>query len=333
MNPEISFYLPIADRPPFDHLPDAVELAKHPRRFLSPALNWTWRTWKQLSESGLACRLVDQLPAEGIVVCAACNLPLFHRPGARQVIVCCVADSPPPFFTQLNVYQCRTQADQARRSGHLPAAAYVPHWPQPGLLPRDPARGDAFENVDYFGAADQLAPTLREAGFVRDVERLGLTLRYHFEFFHDYTATDAVLAARSFGGPVVRHKPASKLVNAWLAGVPAILGAEEGFRELRRTPDDYLEIDSPAECLAALRSLRDDPQRRQRMRSNAAQRRADYSSEALIAQWSQLLQQGAVAVQNQWNRMSASAQAVYFFRQASRRFAQSMRRRMSRLRR
>jgi glycosyltransferase involved in cell wall biosynthesis len=296
-------------------------------------LNWTWRTWKHLSESGFACHLVDQLPAEGIVVCAACNLSLFHRPRPRQVIVCCIADSPPPFFTQLNVYQCRTQADQARLSRRLPASSYVPHWPQPGILARDRARGNAFENVDYFGAADQLAPELRHPDFIRDVKALGLTLRFHFEFYHDYTTTDAVLAARSFGGATVRHKPGSKLVNAWLAGVPAVLGVEEGFRELRHAPEDYLEIDSPDACLAALRTLRDDADLRQRMRLAASQRAASYSSDVFIARWRELLEKDALAVQVQWQRMSAFARQAYFLREAARRFSHSLRRRLGEPRR
>src|SRR5436309_1927650 len=66
-----------------------------------------------------------------------------------------------------------------------------------------------------------------------------------------------VLAVRPEGRST--NKPASKLVNAWLAGVPALLGPEIAYRELRRSELDYCEVSSLAEAQAAVDRLLGDP--------------------------------------------------------------------------
>jgi hypothetical protein len=47
--------------------------------------------------------------------------------------------------------------------------------------------------------------------------------------WHDYSTDDLVLAVRDLTEKDALVKPASKLVNAWIAGVPALLGPEPAF--------------------------------------------------------------------------------------------------------
>ena len=58
----------------------------------------------------------------------------------------------------------------------------------------------------------------------------------------DYRTLDAVIAVRPFEPHLYFAKPASKLINAWRAGVPALVGPEFASREIRRTDDDFLEV-------------------------------------------------------------------------------------------
>src|SRR5690606_40162519 len=48
------------------------------------------------------------------------------------------------------------------------------HWPQPGLEPRDPARGDRLERVAYKGFVANLHPELASGEFARALAARGL---------------------------------------------------------------------------------------------------------------------------------------------------------------
>jgi len=91
--------------------------------------------------------------------------------------------------------------------------------------------------------------------------------------------------------PVGTHtdKPASKLYNAWRAGVPALLGPEPAFRELRCDPLDYFEVRSVPDVLTAIDRLRADPTLYRRMVDHGRARAVEFSPEAVLAQWADLL--------------------------------------------
>jgi hypothetical protein len=92
-------------------------------------------------------------------------------------------------------------------------------------------------------------------------------------------------------------KPGTKLYNAWLAGVPAVLGPEPAFRELRRHELDYLEVTSVEEALAAIDRLRSDPALYRAMVDHGRERARDFSVEAILDRWTDLL----------WERVPALA--------------------------
>lgn len=90
----------------------------------------------------------------------------------------------------------------------------MPHWPQPGLIPRDPARGDRLETIAYFGS-DQYEPQFVKTGAFQDALRqrgVRFVNRFQGEW-HDYQHVDAVLAIRDCPPVVLATKPASKLID------------------------------------------------------------------------------------------------------------------------
>lgn len=129
------------------------------------------------------------------------------------------------------------------RPAHTWPAAFLPSWPEAGLIRRDPARGDAFIKVSYYGLPQRLAPQLRSARFARLLQERGFDFeiidRHHW---NDYSDTDAVLAVRSFAKVSFDKYPPSKLYNSWLAGVPALLGRESAYQAERRNAYDYFEV-------------------------------------------------------------------------------------------
>lgn len=57
--------------------------------------------------------------------------------------------------------------------------------------------------------------------------------------WHDYQHVDAVLAIRDCPPVVLATKPASKLINAWKAGVPALLGPGTGLQGIAYLPAGF----------------------------------------------------------------------------------------------
>jgi hypothetical protein len=141
--------------------------------------------------------------------------------------------------------------------------------------------------------------------------------------WHDFSDLDVVLAVRRFqpeNDPTWADvqgewKPATKLYNAWQAGVPAILGREPGFQAERCTPLDYLEVDSLEQTLAALEQLKQDVTLRQEMVRNGKLRARDTVPEVRVRQWREFLLEVAVPAYWRWRQASPLVQQGFFARQ------------------
>lgn len=124
--------------------------------------------------------------------------------------------------------------------------------------------------------------------------------------WHDYRHADVVLAVRNLTAKDALAKPASKLVNAWLAGVPAILGPEPAYREIRRSDLDYIEVKTAQEALDALARLRSTPGLYQAMVENGRKRGADFTEPATVRRWVDLLDGPVHEAYCAWQRRPAS---------------------------
>jgi hypothetical protein len=102
-----------------------------------------------------------------------------------------------------------------------------------------------------------------------------------------------MLAVRNLTVRDAQVKPASKLLNAWHAGVPAMVGPEPAFHCLRRSEFDYIEVRTPADALAAIDRLLAEPQRYQAMIEQAARRSPEFNEDATAARWMTLLHAAA----------------------------------------
>lgn len=313
------FFLPKQDLPPFKNLPTWKDIGKYPNLFLSPALNWTWRTYYHLLQSGFPCKLVDFLPLEGIIFSASCNLPILFKPNAKQFIISCVADSPPLFFAQCQVFQSASQAALWQSNYIFPHVTFSPHWPQPGLLKRSLERGNSFINLSYFGASNQLDLSLQTRDTINKFKKIGVTLNYNFQNYYDYSNTDCVFAIRKFNQNIVLHKPASKLINSWLAGVPAILGKESAYQELRTSKFDYIEVDSINEMINATIELKNDKLLRDAMFQNSIEKSEEFTIESLTSRWASFLFDEIPALYDSWRSLSWIARSHFYNKQFTKR--------------
>lgn len=182
----------------------------------------------------------------------------------------------------------------------------------PYLVQRSADRGDRFENIAFIGAEKNLDPEFRTDSFKQHIKQLGMRFLIVDDSgkMTDYSEIDAVLAVRK-KGKLITHKPAQKLVNAWRAGVPALLGHEMGYQELHDTDIDYLEINSANDAIKALKRLKEDVEFRELMIQNGLKKGKDYSSEAIEERWCALMRDRIIPAYHGWLAMPKPARILF----------------------
>lgn len=258
--------------------------------------SWVAQTYLRLRAAGHPVELSATLPDRGLVVFHAKHKHALARAarGRREIYFVAIrADNSSPLLADFEVLQSGRFADGRTRF-------WIPFWPQPGLLPRDASRGTTLARVAYMGLIENLHPEFRGEAWRTAVEAMGLEwvvreVRFRRDGelgqidWEDYRALDAVIAVRPRDRHLRYSKPASKLINAWRAGVPALLGPEYAYREIRRSADEFLEVANPTEALAALGRLRDDPGLYARLVAAGRLRAPEFSFAALTERWAELL--------------------------------------------
>lgn len=273
---------------------------------------WIVQPYLRLRARGWNVTLGSDVPSTGVVVYHKEThrevLRRFPR-GGDAVLVACRADFRSADEADFEVVQNGFYQDPSR-------VFFIPFWPQPGLIARDPARGHTVENVAFKGHVGNLLPELRSAEFQQFLSQHGMRLVLDTlgerdtsvpvpAAWHDYSAVDVVLAVRPRGGREHTHKPGTKLYNAWLAGVPAILSNDYAYRELRRSELDYIEVESVEDVRAALLRLREDRALYEAMVANGRDRGRDFSVESITDRWERLLFQTLpplIAERPRWQR-------------------------------
>jgi hypothetical protein len=266
------------------------------RRFLFSGqradLNMIALTYFYLRQAGYGDILLSRRPRPGAINIMHSEHIRLQPPARDCFLVCVQGDYPSRAQAHFHLVQNRRQLG--------PERAVIWLWPQPGLLPRDRARGDAFRNIGYLG---QVAGNLaHDASYWRSlVEPLGLT--FHApppERWHDYRELDAVIAIRRFGSKPFPNKPPSKLVNAWFAGVPFIGGSDSAFEQVGTPGVDYLKTLSEDELVAALRSLANGAVRERLVEAGRLVSRS-FTVPALVAQWVATLRGPVSARYRRWS--------------------------------
>lgn len=259
---------------------------------------WVLQTYLRLRRAGYEVALSAELPREGVVVLLAeaefkhAFTEQFKQPH-RQLFVLSIRADVEGFrtpFVDAEIVQNGKFADGKRM-------LFIPHWPQPCLIPRNPTRGSIVQKISFKGRPGSLRKEFHSDVFRRFLDDNELVFDEavpqvgQLPLWHDYSTTDLVLAVRPdwSGGKLRCEKPASKLVNAWHAGVPAIVGPEYAFRELRRSSLDFIEVDSVEETIAAISKLRNEPGLYEAMVENGASRAREFTPERITERWAHVL--------------------------------------------
>ena len=260
---------------------------------------WILQTYLHMRASGYEVEIAPSLPTEGIVVFIPETESLYalqsqyakrHRSLTFVAVRADVIEYRSP-WADAEIVQNGRFADEHR-------SYFVPHWPQPGIIPRSPDRGTRIENITFKGGFGSLHKAFRSREWYQFLEARGLTFeiaskhtQHAVPRWHDYEHADLMLAVRPLHGDGGGRceKPASKLVNAWMAGVPALVGPEYPFQELREGPLDYVEVASLHAAMAAIDALREDPDRYHAMREHGLQRAKAFTPARIAARWAEVL--------------------------------------------
>jgi hypothetical protein len=273
---------------------------------------WIYQTWALLTEAGVNISLVSELPTKGLVLALSGTLNSSFRSDHHTpdfFLVDIVADGLPHPAAHFHLVQNQAHA---RRLLH---SHFIPHWPQPALIGREASREELFKRVAFFGdpknlAAELLSPTWQE--------RLEKELSLECEIrranqWHDYSNVDAAIAIRDFSCSRQLHKPATKLYNAWLAGVPFIGGHDSAYRADGRAGIDYLVAQSPEQALEHLRRLKEDPAFRTQLVQNGFESGKNFSRPATLERWKLLIEETLPVLALQWQKKSATQRTCYLF--------------------
>jgi hypothetical protein len=225
------------------------------------------------------------------------------------LFVCLCGDGTPHPFAHVQVVQNPTQIKNVVEAYH------VSHWPLIDVVPRDVRRGDQFENIDYFGDPPNLCAELKSPNWPSFLEALGCKWRARPPAeVRDFRATDAVVAVRSLDSSSHDRKPASKLVNAWRGGVPAVLGPESAYRALRRSDLDFIEVSSYADLCSAITRLRDNPSIRADMAANGLERAREVTTDSVRGEWLSLIRDVILPAYARISRQSGLEHGAFILR-------------------
>ena len=282
--------------------------------------NWTIQTCLYLKAFGFDCALTASLPDKGIILGHSDFLPNSFKPSFQQFIV---EIKPDRILgcAYANFVIVQNKHDPLRRGiGRLLInSAFVNYWPQPDLRPRDESRGDRFENICFMGNPEQFLKSPEQLAL--ELSKLGLNWEMiPRKRWHDYSSVDAVVAVRapqgSNKGPHYssNRKPATKLYNSWLAGVPAILSPEMAYQELRKTDLDFLEARDIPEILRAIKRLIREPQLRRSMAENGRIRGQEFSPVNIVEEWIGVLKDEIFPRYLRWSRSLHRRTGFYLVR-------------------
>jgi hypothetical protein len=273
---------------------------------------WLYQTWAEL-RTLCECSLVTKLPTSGIIITLSNLLPEGFRASSSQFVATVVADFLPHTGAHLQIIQ---NAAHARR---LPGSVFMPHWPQPNLIPRDPLRGDRLETAAFFGDPSNLLTELADPHFasrLRNETGVELEIR-GADRWHDYSDVDLVLAVRDFSRSRHLHKPATKLYNAWLAGVPLIGGSDSAYAAEAEAGSDYLAAHSTEDCIRLVKELRDIPSLRNRIVESGQKKSASRSRDAVRNKWRDFCVVELPERLRQWERKSLLEKRFFWASQKS----------------
>jgi hypothetical protein len=267
--------------------------------------SWIIQAYCRLKEKGFNVKLSHCYIPDELCI-AHYDDVVFEKDAWKSFVVSIRADRERTFICDLELVQSPASKEHAN-------AFFINNWPQPGLIPRSSNRGNKLKRLGFFGPAKNLGAQYRSDYFVKELGKLGveLVIRENREEWADYSDIDAVLAVRDGSTNFLASKPASKLINAWIAGVPAFVGDEPAYEYHRRSEYDFIRISSSEEAIGQLKRLKDSPSLYATYRKQAQVRGKEYGPEKIINEWIELLNTEILPRYHNWLHKNFPARTIF----------------------
>lgn len=299
----------VIDNPNFLDHPEAFSLESLYTRCVHTNDIWTAQAYLDLKQCGLNVHLVSA-PVPGQI----CFIPYYYLQNRdwlyKSYVVACYHDCPRPMLCNQRFVLNHTKVLSS--DDH-----FIPHRPQPNLKPRNQTRGTNIQNLAFKGEAYNLFAPFRTPEFLAELDAMGIRLITNTEFsktaFEDwanYSETDVVIAIRNTTKFDTSLKPALKLINAWMAGVPALLSPEPSYQRLRRSSLDYIEVCTPEDAIAALKYLKNNPNIYSAMIENGFRRAQEFTPNQIVLAWHELFSGPVATGYEAWLQQSALHQKL-----------------------
>lgn len=269
---------------------------------------WLYQTGTLLQRAGVSCRFftkMPHLPDRGILITMSGFLYGYSKcsswPPSLFLVDIAADDGIPRAVAMLHLIP------NSHITKYLPFSKFIPHWSQPFLIPRSVERGDRFETICFMGDPQNMTPELcSQEWHLRLKQELGLRfICRDYDQWHDFSDVDCILAIRDFSGKRFCYKPAHKLHNAWLAGVPFIGGRDSAFVGDGHPGVDYLVADSVEEVFFHLKRLKEDPVFRLQLVEQGHQSGVAFTREAILESWKRLVLETLPVSAQKWYSSSA----------------------------
>lgn len=257
---------------------------------------WIITTYLELLNRGYDVELSESFAPGKICVAHHDHIIWVRKSSIRSYIISIKAD-------RALTYTCENEIVQSPTSLETRSDYYIPYWPQSNIIPRDVNRGSKIENIVYMGRERNLGARFRDEEFQKKLINLGVNLKIiDRPNWHNYYTADLVLAIRDGTEHYLKSKPANKLVNAWIAGIPAIVGNEPAFKALRRSELDYFTAETQEDILSIVKKLKASPNMYNDMAQNARMRAAEFSFDAISKYWEKILFHEIVPSYHRWQK-------------------------------
>jgi len=295
--PKINFVLynglPEDSRARATELTRLRELAWDQGRVECKAHMWVWPAYCALKHtiSNVNVELSVAPRPDAVNFIAANGLRKVHgfHPG-RFFTVALRADGRPFPYAHFEVVQNR-HSEGANR-------IYIPHLPQPGLVPRDRSRSRvtrvafAGESGNLFRNIAELIPLFRDIG-------LDFALKGPGDW-HDLSDVDLLLGIRSLDRQRHHSKPPTKLFNAWHADIPFIAGFDSAYEQCGLPGHDYVRVSNLSELKLAIQRLANDQDLYRSIVENGKVSRARYTVEIIGHTWAEVIDQAILPAYWRW---------------------------------
>ncbi|NET02695.1 MAG: glycosyltransferase family 4 protein [Sphaerospermopsis sp. SIO1G1] len=269
----------------------------------SNTTSWILTTYLYLKDHGLSCELIDYIPEEGILIADRDTLGNKYPYFGKVMLICTKGDR--EFHPSAHLHIVHNQME-TQNVANFWNSYYIPHWPQPDIIPRLKERGSTVKNIAYIGSTSNYTEEFKSEEWMKAIEEIGCQWCPNFNpnQWNDYSNIDIIVAVRSFGQSTYTHKPASKLVNGWHAGVPCILAPESAFMTIRKSELDFIAINSIGEIIEGVKKLKNNPQLYLSMIQNGHERKTEFSKEKITQIWLDYFKNYVMEKYEEWMKMN-----------------------------